>query len=174
MSARVSRTSETIARMKRCLAVGLISTQDGRKGCDDSLRLQAEGFWNDAGVSSHTVCSVSSTQAGVTHRPVDRMAHRTVRFARAFTRGSFPRNPQTLLGCQCAREQVYHSTNVQKMQERIPSAGGAPDIPMSEARGFTARSGNVLSLYDRTLKQQQRETDNHGYTRVQRTTSEKR
>ena len=26
--------------------------------CDDSLRLQAEGFWNDAGVSSHTARSV--------------------------------------------------------------------------------------------------------------------
>jgi hypothetical protein len=29
---------------------------------DDSLRLQAEGFWNDAGVSSHTVRSVHTHQ----------------------------------------------------------------------------------------------------------------
>jgi hypothetical protein len=30
--------------------------------CDDSLRLQAEGFWNDAGVSSHTIRSVHAQQ----------------------------------------------------------------------------------------------------------------
>ncbi len=29
---------------------------------DDSLRLQAEGFWNDAGVSSHTTRSVHPHQ----------------------------------------------------------------------------------------------------------------
>jgi hypothetical protein len=29
---------------------------------DDSLRLQAEGFWNDAGVSSHTIRSVHAQQ----------------------------------------------------------------------------------------------------------------
>ncbi len=59
---------------------------------DDSSRLQAGGFWNDAGVSSHTIRSVHARQrakliaTGVSHGTI-------LQHSRVFTHGPTPWNP---------------------------------------------------------------------------------
>ena len=53
---------------------------------DDSLRLQAEGFWNDTGVSSYTVRSVHAHRRALLHPCV---SHGTLAhwYASVFTDG---------------------------------------------------------------------------------------
>src|SRR6266568_5246130 len=76
---------------------------------DDSPRLQGGGFWNDAGVSSHTVRSFHAQKRA--RLKTTSVSHGTanVWYASAFTQGSLPWNLQTLLSCQCAKELLTHS-----------------------------------------------------------------
>jgi hypothetical protein len=59
---------------------------------DDSLRLQAEGFWNDAGVSSHTVRSVHTHQRALL-KTTDVSYGTIVERGSIFTPGPVPENP---------------------------------------------------------------------------------
>jgi hypothetical protein len=49
---------------------------------DNSLRLQAEGFWNDAGISSHTNRSVHAQKRDTRHQ---QLLYRMARFVNSGT-----------------------------------------------------------------------------------------
>jgi hypothetical protein len=59
---------------------------------DDSLRLQAEGFWNDTGVSSHTNRSVHAHQRALL-KATDVSHGTTLEHGSIFTSGPTPENP---------------------------------------------------------------------------------
>ena len=80
---------------------------------DDSLRLQAEGFWNDAGVSSHTTRSVHAHErdlaASATHalHGTRNGAHGSV-----FTR--CPRPPEPIYSSVVCVQKNYFSLLVER------------------------------------------------------------
>src|SRR6266705_6711601 len=59
--------------------------------CDDSLRLQAEGFWNDTGVSSHTVVRFMPMSEQSSKQLMHHMAR--CENGNVFTQGTLPWNP---------------------------------------------------------------------------------
>ncbi len=69
---------------------------------DDSLRLQAEGFWNDTGVSSHTVVRFMPMSEQSSKQLMHRMAR--CENGSVFTQGTLPWNPP----------KHYYILNVQK------------------------------------------------------------
>jgi hypothetical protein len=109
---------------------------------------RAEGFWNDAGVSSHTVRSVHSQEwALLTDSCIEWHIKRWV--TRAFTQGSLPWNRQTLFSCSCAKNEykVPFFLEGTKVEMVVPPAGGAASIFMSKAKGFTPRFGKNIYRY---------------------------
>ncbi len=100
------------------------------------------GFWNDSAVSSHGKRSVHAHERDKAQSNSCIAWHTEQWYVNAFTVGNdLPTNAQTLFFCQCAREQAYYSTRVQKVQIISPPTGGASDIPVAEARGLTTRFG---------------------------------
>ena len=74
---------------------------------DDSLRLQAEGFWNDAGVSSHTTRSVHAHERAelkATHALHGTIVYTVVLLPVALRYGT-----RTLFSWQRAKELARHS-----------------------------------------------------------------
>jgi DNA glycosylase AlkZ-like len=67
-----------------------------------------------------------------------------VKHASAFTQANdLAWNPQTLFRCQSTRSSVPALSSLSLSIHRLsrsPPAGGAPDIPIAEAKGFTAHS----------------------------------
>jgi hypothetical protein len=57
-------------------------------GCDDSLQLQAEGLWSDAGVSSQTVVRFMHKSERCSKQLLPRMACADVWYVSAFTQAN--------------------------------------------------------------------------------------
>ena len=73
--------------------------------CDDSLRLQAEGFWNDAGVSSHTARSVHAHERDKLKATHVSHGTRDIGTLVLLTYGNdLPTNAKTLFYCSCTEE----------------------------------------------------------------------
>ena len=64
--------------------------------------------------------------------------------ARAFTRGSLPRNLQTRFGWKSADELLVDSFGPDKGGNDFPPTGGAPFIPMRERRGRRGAGKEVI------------------------------
>jgi len=62
-------------------------------GGDDSLRLQAEGFWNDSAVSSHGGGSVYTHRRAVAQQTTDVLYSTTVQRGSVFTHDPPSWNP---------------------------------------------------------------------------------
>jgi hypothetical protein len=107
---------------------------------DDSLRLQAEGFWNDAGVSSHTTRSVHAHERAelkATHA-----LHGTIVSTVVFLPVALRHGTRTLFSWQRAKELSRHSLWSVKKRKGLP-AGSAAYIPRAKAQGLTPRFGKA-------------------------------
>jgi hypothetical protein len=115
----------------------------GRVGdiCDDSSWLQAMGFWNDAGVSSHTLRSVHAHERDklkATH-----VSHGTKRNTGAFFPTTLRRGTQrnTLQFERCKRTTSLFSAREKKVEMVSLEASGAAFIPRRERRCLSPRFG---------------------------------
>ena len=113
---------------------------------DDSPQLHVGGFWSDTGMSSHTVVRFNHRSETNSKQLLYRLARADVWCASAFTRGSLPRNLQTLLGCQCAkRTSGTFFLRDEKAEIVFPPVGGRLFFPLRERRG-RSRPGAVKQL----------------------------
>jgi hypothetical protein len=88
---------------------------------------------------------VSTTEARHGSKQLlSRLARADVWYASAFTRGSLPRNLQTLLSCQCAkRTTAPFFLRVQIAESVFPPVGCRLFIPFRERRGLLAWRGEI-------------------------------
>jgi hypothetical protein len=108
---------------------------------DDSLQLQAEGFWNDTGVSSHTIRSVDAHQQALLHpQLMYRMARlwHTVAFLPLALRRRIQRNAIWLKTCIRTLSFLFVG---RKTEIRVLPAGSVASISAIEIGGFTSRFG---------------------------------
>src|SRR6266536_6200081 len=108
---------------------------------DDSLRLQAEGFWNDSAVSSHGGSSSHTHQRDKRSKNNWCLVWPDCSTRESFYPRSFIVEPtETLFGCQRARE--LHSSSFCCAKKRscngmlFPPTSGAAFIPGVNAGAF--------------------------------------
>ena len=109
---------------------------------DDSPWLQARGFWNDTGVSSHTVRSVHAQKRD--KLKATSVSHGTMRNAGAFLPTTLRRGTQrnTLQFGRCKRTIYLFFAHTENVEMVSPPTGGAAFIPRRERRGLSPRFGN--------------------------------
>src|SRR6202049_2198925 len=107
---------------------------------DDSPRRQAGGFWNDAGVSSHTGSSVHAHKRDKAHSNLCIAWHSKRLGCSCFYPGELTLEPANTIELSvCKRTTHIFFCEKTKVESVSPTAGGAPFIALRERSGLQAR-----------------------------------
>jgi tRNA C32,U32 (ribose-2'-O)-methylase TrmJ len=117
--------------------------------CDDSLRLQAEGFWNDTGVSSHTTRSVHAHQRARL-KATDVSHGTTLEHGSIFPSGPKPENPPKRYSVENVQKNYVSLLFGQATSGNVDSTPlqrrNAAFIPMLERQGLSAAEIGKCSI----------------------------